>query len=113
MGAKSLNMTAKKKAMLAALVKTMGNVTQAAKIAGIDRRTHYKWIDADEAYRAQVEDVPEQVLDFVEAKLLQNISKGKETSTIFYLKTKGKGRGYVEKQEREITVKEFPEWLKD
>ena len=31
--------------------------------------------------------------------LYKNIKDGRETSLIFYLKTKGKQRGYIEKQE--------------
>lgn len=113
MPTKSYKSHPKKKAMIVALQQTMGNITQACKIVKIDRTTHYDWLDKDATYADAVANIPEMVLDFVEAQLLKNISKGKETSTIFYLKTKGKGRGYVEKQEREITVKEFPEWLKD
>ena len=38
-------------------------------------------------------------LDLAEAKLLSNINQGKEPSIFFYLKCKGKLRGYREKEE--------------
>ena len=37
-----------------------------------------------------------------ESKLMENINGNDNTSIIFFLKTKGKKRGYVEKQEVEL-----------
>lgn len=86
----------KKKAMLKALEKSMGIITTASKQAGVARKTHYNWMKNDSEYRAEVEATLEVQIDFAESKLLQNIQEGKEASTIFYLKTKGKHRGYME-----------------
>jgi hypothetical protein len=88
-----------KKAMLKALEKSLGVVTSACKSVGISRETHYKWLREDEAYRGAVSDFENVALDFAESQLHQQIKKGIPTSTIFYLKTKGKSRGYVERQE--------------
>jgi hypothetical protein len=41
----------------------------------------------------------ERFLDFLESKLVEQINGGNTTSIIFALKTKGKNRGYVERQE--------------
>jgi hypothetical protein len=38
-------------------------------------------------------------LDFAESSLHKQIQSGVPASTIFYLKTRGKGRGYIERQE--------------
>lgn len=44
-------------------------------------------------------EVDETTLDFVESKLLELLVKGDKTAIIFYLKCKGKHRGYVERSE--------------
>ncbi|MDI3476912.1 MAG: hypothetical protein PWQ59_437 [Thermoanaerobacterium sp.] len=85
--------------MYDALVKQLGVVTAAAKQAEIDRTTHYKWLREDENYKAWVEEIPDIVIDFAENALFRQIQEGNTTSIIFFLKTKGKERGYVEKQE--------------
>jgi hypothetical protein len=88
-----------KKAMIEALKKSLGIVTTACKEVGIERQTHYNWLKDDPEYKAQVESLDDMVLDFAESKLHQSINNGSDTATIFFLKTKGKKRGYIEKQE--------------
>lgn len=85
--------------MLQALEKSLGVVTTACKSVGISRETHYKWLREDESYKESVDDLVNVALDFAETQLHKQISKGNPTSTIFYLKTKGKNRGYIERQE--------------
>jgi hypothetical protein len=110
-----------KKAMLEALEKTLGIVTTAAKLAGIERNTHYTWLKEDEQYKESVEAITDMAIDFAESQLnilMQGASHEVVTnrgdiveikdapnpsSIIFYLKTKGKKRGYVEKQEVELS----------
>lgn len=88
-----------KKAMLEALEKSLGIVTTAAKSVGITRKTHYDWLNKDAQYRKAVTELEDLALDYVESKLFKNIEKEKEASVFFYMKTKGKKRGYVERQE--------------
>lgn len=88
-----------KKAMLQALEKSMGVVSTACKIVGINRSTHYDWLKNDPDYATEVKDIENVALDFAESKMFKNIEKGKEASIFFYLKTRGKQRGYVERQE--------------
>lgn len=88
-----------KKAMLEALEKTLGIVSTAANIVGITRKTHYDWLQKDLEYVKAVNDLDNLALDYAESKLFKNIEKEKEASVFFYLKTKGKKRGYVERQE--------------
>jgi len=85
--------------MLDALEKSLGVVTTAARTTGIDRTTHYLWMKEDEDYRKSVEALAEMAIDFAETHLHQLIANGDTASTIFYLKTKGKRRGYVERTE--------------
>jgi len=89
----------KKHAMYEALKKELGVITAACKVTGLSRQTHYRWLKEDPEYKEWIEEVPEITLDFAENALLKNIQKGNVIAQIFYLKTKGKGRGYIEKQE--------------
>lgn len=92
-----------KRAMISALESTLGIVSKACKKVDIARQTHYEWMREDEQYKADVEAVNELAIDFAESALHQQIESGNPTSTIFYLKTKGKKRGFVEKTEIEHT----------
>jgi hypothetical protein len=91
-----------KKAMLEALEKSLGVVTTACKSVGIGRTTHYMWLDEDPEYRRDVESISDIAVDFAESSLHKQIKDGNPTSTIFFLKTKGKKRGYVERQEIDL-----------
>lgn len=88
-----------KKAVLEALEKSLGVVTTACKIAGVGRTQFYQWIKDDNEFRKQVDDVANITLDFAESQLHKQIKDGSVPATIFYLKTKGKNRGYIERQE--------------
>lgn len=88
-----------KKAMIEALEKSLGIVTTACKQVGIARVTHYEWLKDDSEYKAAVESIADLALDFAESQLHKQIQNGEVSSTIFYLKTKGKKRGYIERQE--------------
>jgi len=93
---------AKKRAMIQALQKTLGIVTTACKQVEITRRTHYNWMNEDPDYAQAVNDVAEQAIDFVESQLFKQIKEGNTASTLFYLKTKAKHRGYIEKSELSV-----------
>jgi hypothetical protein len=96
-----------KKAMIEALEQSLGIVTTACKKVGINRKTHYDWLKADEEYAASVLSIEDMTIDFAESQLHKQIKDGNPTSTIFYLKTKAKKRGYIERQEihQETTYK--------
>jgi hypothetical protein len=106
-------MDVQKKAMLQALEKALGIVTQACKVVGISRQTHYNWMNSDEDYKTAVEDLGDVALDFAESKLHKLIDSGNPAATIFYLKTKGKNRGYVERQEIAVAEKKPLSWFTD
>jgi hypothetical protein len=94
----------KKKAMIAALESSLGVVSPACHQAGVSRTQHYEWLNIDEDYKKQVESIADIAIDFAESKLHARIKSGDTASIIFYLKTKGKKRGYVEKTETESSV---------
>ena len=82
-----------------ALEQSLGIVTVACKKADVPRSTFYKWLNEDENFAQQVKDIENIALDFAESQLHTQIGDGIPSSTMFYLKTKGKKRGYVERQE--------------
>ena len=100
-----------KKALVEALEKSLGVVSTACKAAGISRDTHYRWLKEDPEYKAQVEELSEVALDFAESHLHKLIKDGNPAATIFFLKTKGKGRGYVERQEIAVAEKKPLSWF--
>ena len=96
-----------KENLIKALEKSLGVVTNACKSAGCSRETFYKYCKEDAEFKERVEDISNVALDFVESRLHQQIKDDSTAATIFYLKTKGKKRGYVERQEiqQETTYK--------
>jgi hypothetical protein len=93
------DMDIQKKAMIEALEKSLGVVTTACKQVGIARQTHYNWLKEDQQYKEAVDEISDVALDFAESKLHKQIGSDDTTAIIFYLKTKGKKRGYIERQE--------------
>jgi hypothetical protein len=98
--------------MIEALKASLGVISTACENVGISRQTHYRWLTEDESYKEQAENITEAAVDFAESKLFERIKgvtvQNKEgvydqppsdTAIIFYLKTKGKKRGYIERQE--------------
>ena len=102
-----------KKKLLDALKVSLGVVSTACDKAGISRDTHYRWLKEDEDYKASVDELTNVALDFVESKLFEQIKGGSVPCIIFYLKTKGKGRGYIEKQEIKIEGAKPATWFDD
>lgn len=88
------------------------NISATCKKIGISRRCYYKWIDGSPEFKAAVTDEQDALIDLAETKLQQNIMEGKEQSIFFFLKTKGKSRGYVETVENNIQFNQFEEAMK-
>lgn len=95
----SNRMTHKKKALLDALAKSLGVVTVACKKVGVERSTFYRYYREDPEFKKQVDDLNDVALDFAESKLIEAMGETNVTAIIFYLKTKGKHRGYTEQIE--------------
>lgn len=72
--------------MIQALEKSLGIVTTAAKLIGIERTTHYLWMNTDPVYKQQVEDINDIALDLSESKLHSQIMKENIVAIIFHLK---------------------------
>ena len=88
---------------------------------GLDRGSVYNWIKEDELFKSEYDNLRNELLDESE-KMHQLLRRGipiynEDTKEIiawqekpdrqaieFYLKTKGKDRGYIERQEIELTT---------
>jgi len=90
--------------MLKALEKEIGHVSKAAKLIGINRRTHNRWYQNDAEYRLKVDDILDAKVDDAEVGLYyfaQQIDKYPALALraiLYILNTKGKARGWGENQ---------------
>ena len=104
MGASDANIKLDKARFLEALRDNRGLVTHASKACGISFQRHYDWLKNDIEYKKDVEAVGDVVLDFVEDSLHKQIDEMSTAATIFYLKTKGKKRGYIEQNDAKVKL---------
>ena len=95
----------------------MGNKTEVASSLNVSRQALYNWIESDKDLKAAINQQEESNIDFVESKLFEKIQgvetvktnangddvyyslPPSDTAIIFFLKTRAKNRGYVERQE--------------
>lgn len=116
-----------KKALLQALEKSLGVVTTACESVGVGRTSYYEYYKSDAKFKKAVDELADKALDIVESKLFERINGYEHpedkifndngtaliiptikhyppdaASMIFYLKTKGKKRGYIERSEIDI-----------
>lgn len=101
-----------KNALLDAYDKSMGNVSSACRTVNVSRETFYRFKRDDKVFSERVTEIDETNLDFAETILLKNIREGKEASLIFFLKTKGRDRGYIERIDSTVTVNPFLELMR-
>lgn len=76
-----------------------GNLTIVAKRLGVTRQTVYTFMSKRPKVQAALDEARETMIDNVESQLYNKALGGDVTSMIFFLKTQGKKRGYVERQE--------------
>lgn len=95
-----------KKALLVALEESLGIITTACKSTNIGRSSFYEYYNSDEEFKKSVDDIGEIAIDFVETQLFTQIKENNPTSTIFYLKSKAKHRGFSEIVHNEHTGKD-------
>lgn len=85
--------------MAEAVTKAKGILAVAGQSLGCTRQTVANYIERHPTVKQAYDDATETTIDFVESRLLKNIDSGDTTAMIFYLKCKGKARGYIERQE--------------
>jgi len=101
-----------KEAIKKALEQAYGNISLAAKTLGISRPTLYGYT-REYNMEEDIHQAREALIDMAEHALAKKIQGADTASIIFFLKTQGKSRGYVERQEVQLNDKpELPEWMK-
>lgn len=89
--------------IIAAIKESRGLLTLAAEKVGITYRTINNYTHEFPSVQQAVEEAAETQLDIAEDHLYNKIkdkdAEGDLTAIIFFLKTKGKGRGYIERNE--------------
>jgi len=122
MGTKVNIVDTNKANLLKALEKTLGIVTSACKLCDLSRTVFYNYYNDDVTFKGSVDELQNVALDFAETALHNQIKDGIPSSTMFYLKTKGKGRGYIERLETinenkntnvDLTPEERQQMIKD
>ena len=92
-----------KKLVLKAIEDSMGIYAVIARKCGVARCTITAFFKRNPNMVKYVEQEREKVLDIGEASLFKLVKEGNMNAVKLLLTTKGKGRGYVERQEIEAT----------
>ena len=82
--------------------KALGVLTPACQQAHVDRVTVWRWRKEYPEFDERCNEIEDVALDFAESKLYNLINTGDTAATIFYLKTKGRRRGYTEKIQHDV-----------
>jgi len=85
--------------MIEALREKHGNLSAAARFLNCSRNTISRYIETYPTVKSVADEERETLIDFAENQLFQQVKDGNITAIIFTLKTIGKHRGYVERQE--------------
>lgn len=110
---KSQRLTKSQKQLIQAYENSLGNVSVAVRACNLSRETFYRWKRENPLFAEKIEEIDEASIDFAETMLKKNIRDGKESSIFFYLKTKGKSRGYIETVENEIKINQFEKLMQE
>ena len=89
------------------------NITAACTALGISRKTFYEWKDKKKKLAEGLEAAEESILDYAESKLVEHIQNDDVQALIFFLRTKGKKRGYVEKTESDVNINAFEKLMQE
>lgn len=85
--------------MLEAIHDSYGIVSRVAERIEKDWATARKYINKWEETRTAFVDEAERVTDVAESRLIKSINDGEQWAVKFWLTTKGKNRGFTERQE--------------
>lgn len=94
----------KQKLFISTFIKNKCMIASTCEDMGITLKCYYEWL-GDEEFADAINESIEKMQDRIEKVLYDKIEKEKDTTAlIFYLKTKGKKRGYVEKQQLDVNA---------
>jgi len=88
-----MEITEEQKEFLEVLQTQLGNVTISLNKTGISRDKYNGWLN-NTTFKKAVKNIEESSIDLVEQKLLVKINEGDLNAIQFFLRTKGKKRGY-------------------
>lgn len=94
--------------LLDALRESFGIIRPACEAADVSVQTYYNYLDSDSEFAAAVKEINERTLDKLESSVVNIALAGEQeknrlSAAQFLLKTKGKQRGFTEKQETELS----------
>lgn len=72
-----------------------GNITKSCEAVNISRQCYYDWMKDPDFYD-KVKEIEESTIDYVESQLMELIRSKHPGSIMFYLKTQGQKRGWIE-----------------
>ena len=84
-----------------AVMEAGGILTAAARKLGCASCTIYEYIERYPALKDVLSEARESSIDLAESELIKAIEAGNLTAIIFFLKTRGKSRGYIERSEHD------------
>jgi hypothetical protein len=90
-----------KRELLDVMQQNGGMSYASAKAIGVPYKTVHYWMQNDPDFMKEYEEIKERILDRMEMELIQRatMNKDRDACLLFYLKTRGKHRGYVERTE--------------
>ena len=86
-------LTKKQKEFIKVYRSALGILSLALQESNTSREDYEEWLE-DAKFEEQINSIGEISLDYVENQLIKQIKDGNLTAITYYLKTKGKDRGY-------------------
>jgi len=88
-----MRLSKEQKHFIATLKQALGVVSIALQQTGVRVEDYQEWLE-NPFFKEEVDKVADVSLDFVENQLIKEIKNGNMAAIQYYLKTKGKHRGY-------------------
>lgn len=85
-----------KERLLTALQNNAGLISKACRAVGISNNQYYIYYKSDPDFKEKVDQIKEGVIDLAESQLYQLIQEKNPQAIFFFLKYRGKDRGYTD-----------------